>query len=530
MEPLAGAEARTTVVDAQPRASLTQVHGSAALAIIVYLVGALAEFFGCLWLTRGNLVYGVDDAYVHLALAERLAHGLYGLNPHEFCAPSSSIVWPFLLLIGVGTSWHVYVPLALNWICGLGTAYMVGRCVDEWPWEREGRFASGKRAITTILFVLGFNLLGITYLGLEHMLQILLAVMCAYGIIRVSRGAEMPWWAIAAAIAGPAVRYENLAITVGVAVVLFMSGRKRAALWTFLASLVVPIAFSIFLVSHGWFVLPGSVLAKGTNGRGVEGFEKTLSKNFVDNFTDFVRLEWTLILLVAAELWWMRRKLRPVGIAAVTTVLFLFLAVGRSGNHRYECFVVAFATLILFAVLGREYGTRWHVVMVAFLVCAWPYLRYVYYTPVASQNIYQQQYQMARFEQQFYRKNFAANDIGLLSFQLPPNIYLADIAGLASRESLEQRDRSGAWLDSFVRRHDAGLAMIYPQWVRDISPAWSLRGQLMITSEPVAVPYPVVNIYATSVGNAAEIDADLREFRKTLPPGVVLALREESGN
>ena len=496
----------------------------------MFVIGALAEFCACLWLTRGNLVYGVDDAYVHLALAERLAHGFYGLNLHEFCAPSSSILWPFLLLIGVGTRWHVYVPLVLNWGCGLGTAYIIGCCVDAWPWDREGRFAAGKRALTTILYVLGLNLLGLTYLGLEHMLQILLAAICAYGIVRVSRGMPMPWWAIGAAIAGPAVRYENLAVTAGVALTLWMIRRRRAAVLTVLASLAVPLAFSIFLLAHGWFVLPGSVLAKGTNGRGIQGFEKTLAKNFVDNFTDFVRLQWTLVFLVAAELWWMRRKLRPVGVAAVATVLVLFLAVGRSGNHRYECFVVAFAALILFPVLGREYKARWHVVMAAFLVCTWQYFLYAYYAPIASENIYQQQYQMARFEQQFYRQNFAANDIGLVSYHLSPNVYLADIAGLASRESLEQRDRSGAWLDDFARRHNAGMAMIYPQWVREISPSWSLRGQLVMPSPVVGVAFPVVNIYATSIGNAAEIDADLRAFRKTLPPGVVLALRDDSAN
>ena len=39
-----------------------------------------------------------DAPYTHLALAEQIRHGTYGLNPGEPSAPSSTILFPFLLV------------------------------------------------------------------------------------------------------------------------------------------------------------------------------------------------------------------------------------------------------------------------------------------------------------------------------------------------------------------------------------------------------------------------------------------------
>ncbi len=507
--------------------ALTQNHGSAPFAVILFVIGVIAELYACLVATRGVLCYTVDDAYVHMALAEHVAHGTYGLNLHEFSAPSSSILWPFLLLIGVGTSWHLYVPLALNIVFGSMAAWLIGKCVDESPWENGGPSWRLKRMLTVLLFVVGLNLIGLAFMGMEHMLQLLLAAACAYGILQVHRGREMPRWSIAAACAGPAVRYENLAILIAVALVLYWDDRKRAAIWAMLAGLAMPLMFSVFLLAHGSSVLPNSVLMKGTHGGGWKGLLANILLNLIHNVTENTRLSWLVVFLAAAELWWLNRRSRPSAVAAVAIVLGLVLVFGKVGNYRYESFAVAFTVLILFVVLGGQYRVQWHLAMLGFLLCTWPYFRYVAQTPVASQNIYQQQYQMARFVRDYYKKNFAVNDIGVVSYRLPQNIYILDTAGLASPESFMQQNKNAEWADSFTRRHNAGLAMIYTDWLQGIPPAWSLLGRLVLGSELVAPAEDHVDIYATSVGDSAEIDAELRAFQKTLPPRTTLLLRQQ---
>ena len=66
--------------------------GIAFLACLI-----LIEFVSIMMLNSGLLVYTLDDPYIHLALAENIKQGHYGINISEFSAPSSSPLWPFIL-------------------------------------------------------------------------------------------------------------------------------------------------------------------------------------------------------------------------------------------------------------------------------------------------------------------------------------------------------------------------------------------------------------------------------------------------
>ncbi|HKL20996.1 MAG TPA: hypothetical protein VJ904_04275 [Tichowtungia sp.] len=50
-----------------------------------------------LYLNGGVFTYSLDDAYIHLSLAEQIHHGHYGINAGEYSSPSSSVLCPFLL-------------------------------------------------------------------------------------------------------------------------------------------------------------------------------------------------------------------------------------------------------------------------------------------------------------------------------------------------------------------------------------------------------------------------------------------------
>ncbi|MBD0271632.1 MAG: hypothetical protein ICV73_06845, partial [Acetobacteraceae bacterium] len=82
-------------------------------ALLAFALLAAAIALGGAAMTGGHLGYTLDDPYIHLALAEQIARGHYGINPGEVTAPSSSVLWPFLLLPGAGTPWHVWLPLGI---------------------------------------------------------------------------------------------------------------------------------------------------------------------------------------------------------------------------------------------------------------------------------------------------------------------------------------------------------------------------------------------------------------------------------
>ena len=83
------------------------------IAAIALSIGIIFDLAAILTLNAGHLVYTLDDAYIHLALAENIWNGHYGVNANEFSAPSSSILWPFILAPFAGLRIGNYVPLII---------------------------------------------------------------------------------------------------------------------------------------------------------------------------------------------------------------------------------------------------------------------------------------------------------------------------------------------------------------------------------------------------------------------------------
>lgn len=56
-------------------------------------LGIILELFQISKINQGHLAYTLDDAEIHLILAEKILQGHYGINPGELASPSSSILW-----------------------------------------------------------------------------------------------------------------------------------------------------------------------------------------------------------------------------------------------------------------------------------------------------------------------------------------------------------------------------------------------------------------------------------------------------
>src|SRR3989442_3378698 len=91
----------------RPEVGLLVVFGALAACFLVELASILR-------LNEGRFTYTLDDPYIHLALAERIREGHYGINPGEPSAPSSSILWPFLLAPVAGSGLAEYLPLLIG--------------------------------------------------------------------------------------------------------------------------------------------------------------------------------------------------------------------------------------------------------------------------------------------------------------------------------------------------------------------------------------------------------------------------------
>ena len=128
-------------------------------------------------------------------MAERLRHGLYGLNAGEPTSPSSSILWPLLFVPFAGTAFLPWAPLVVNIACGALAAWLLGLMVADSFLPAHRASDRWKAFVLAALLVLAFNLLGLTYTGLEHSLEVLLCVACASAAVRATDGQDAgPDW------------------------------------------------------------------------------------------------------------------------------------------------------------------------------------------------------------------------------------------------------------------------------------------------------------------------------------------------
>ena len=503
----------------------------AVACVALYLAVVLCLFLAIRHRNDGVFTYTLDDPYIHLALAQNLAHGHYGINPGEASSPSSSIVWPLLLVPFAGHAWDVYVPLAWNILfCAIG-AWLIGRTVDRW----RTRWTWGARFAIAAALMLVANLAGLTFIGMEHGLQVLLAIACAAGLAEAFADRPIPAWCLGAAVVGPMVRYENFAIVAAVAIALYGQRRYRAAIAVVGLSLIGPALFSLFLISRGLPALPSSVLVKAK----VYAFHRGL---LVTGIVTVMRsVGWGIVepawwdqLLVAGLLCYLsfRERLRPARflVAAAFFAALLQLIIGRfNWFHRYEVYAFVFTVMIAASALAESTRLRYRYLLAGLLALAWPYELALWETPVAAANVYQQQYQMHRFLAGFSGRVVAVNDLGLVSYDRPPGLYVLDLWGLASPEASRQSNKDNAWLDAITHAHGAALVILYPNWYPEGVPDdWQALGTMCITSRKVSVSRRCVAYYSTPLGDHAALESELAAFTNTLPSSVSMTLGKDT--
>ena len=484
----------------------------AAVAGAVAVVGALILFRN-----DGVFTYTLDDVYIHLALARSIAAGHYGFNLAEVSSPSSSILFPFLLVPFVAAGAGTLAPLLIGTAALLATVYRVHR------WASFELGASVVAAsVISLAFAFGLNLVSIVFTGLEHSLQILLTVIVCDGIVRLAREPDTSdvgreFWV--AVVCGPLVRYELLALSLpALALYAIVRGPGRALLAA--AALAAPlVAFSAFLVARGQPWLPTSVIVHAGYAdlprRGL-GLVVDVARNIIahaNSHAGAVMVMLALVASVGATLRPVERRLAVVSFA----VLVAQLGFGQIGQ-RYELWaLVALAMLALAAVAPLG----WPAPVVARLVLpaaclallGLPYLRALVLVPASANDVYRQQYQMGRLVQRLGVRSVAVNDIGLVGW-MNPGVYVLDVVGLAAGESLSTRQLGRAdsqWLDELANRHQAEVAMLYPGWFPRVPQGWRLEARIHLGRPPRI--YHAAQATATTASGAAQ--ARVGAFDKT---------------
>ncbi|HUG52639.1 MAG TPA: hypothetical protein VMR21_03525, partial [Vicinamibacteria bacterium] len=116
--------------------------------------------------TGGELVYALDDAYIHMAVGRNLAdHGVWGVTRYAFTSSTSSLLWPLLLaLADLVAGAREATPLVLNLVFAAAAVLTADRLLAG--------ATPGIRLVALAALVLLSPLPTLVVSGMEHALHI----------------------------------------------------------------------------------------------------------------------------------------------------------------------------------------------------------------------------------------------------------------------------------------------------------------------------------------------------------------------
>ncbi|KPL86127.1 hypothetical protein [Herpetosiphon geysericola] len=494
---------------------------------LILLIQGVAIYF----LNAGKFLYILDDPYIHLSLARNIAHGHYGINVVEPSAPSSSILWPFILAIFARLPLFEYVPLLLNLILGFLALFFIQKTIKLIFQDQISQF---KHLSIITGFIIIANLVPLIFSGMEHVLQVVITMIITYNLLELQINQKLNKLLIVALILNPFVRYETLALSVPVLLFLYLKGYRRLAGIGLVGTLLPLAGFSYFLHSLGLGYLPTSVIIKSSlfsNKSSIEVLMTTLLFS-MEALTWFYLLG--MLILIGLKV---RNNIsRQLSLITATAIgLQLIFGTTLGAFYRYETYMIVFSTLICLylyresvpAAFITPIKTTITILVILVMLTVSDYVYNLIYIPVMSNNIYSQQYQMARFTNTYYRGRVGVNDIGLVSYL--NNDYTLDLFGLSNIDVIDYRKhQTPNWMEQIASSYNVDLIMIYAEWFPTFIPdQWTKLGDLHLSTQLSAAAHRDVAFYVRNPANAEAIGQLLEQFSQSLPKGSEFRFAQE---
>lgn len=492
-----------------------------------------------LMLNDGVFLYTLDDPYIHLQFSTQLARGHFGLLPDEIASPSSSILWPLLLVPFSLVDFHEFAPLAIN-ILAITASFLLWRRVlvrfvlaGDHPSE-PGELA--RASVLALLALITTNAVGLVFSGMEHSLQLTATLAALTGAIELIETGRIRWWLIAGIVTGPLLRYENVPVSATALLVMAASGFW---LWSLLAGAAVIAGlggFALVSLSAGLPPVPGSLRVKTLVGQNPSHLLSEI-RSLMGHFVSYMlRGRWIadgLVLIglllarpfLAHEKFGLKRGLFLGGILGIAGAQLIFGAHYNQG--RYDCY--AFNASLLGIAYFYRTGLRklslqtpgWRLFAGGAFIAIPLLLRSsgaFLLTPLAAQDIYRQQWQMQRYLRTLADEGVAVHDVGIISYYSGQRVL--DLIGLGSEEVRQRQSASDFTPQeaaAFMRQRkiNAVLVPAAEQRFKDMERVAVFH----LGREIVSVATREVVLYAIDAAAAARLRQKAIDFAPTMPAG-----------
>jgi hypothetical protein len=513
-----------------------------AISALSYLMLIALSLSVSMALNHDTVVYALDDPYIHLAMARNWlrAHSV-GVTPGHFAPASSSPLWVVLLvacsaLVGLQDT----LPLALNMLASLGLLALFWRGREQLRGSALGVDDDQHWSLIAAGLPLLLNLPALSLCGMEHVLHAALVLGFTIGVWRYLQRANLsiyPVYALSAML--PLVRLESVFVIGAAALVLLRHRKPRHAFGLVIVAALPVIAQGVVMHANGGFYLPNPIVAKALPPL----FSAWLERWGLELLG---LLSHPMLLLVFG--WSLVYRRAQTGLAA-DGFLFCFLiallhsalsTVGGIGYlDRYESYVV---DLGLFFVCASDMQAARHVAALpkSRAQRRWGRLERVLVVlgvlekgalfitaTLATNDIYEQQYQMARLvKQQFPHSGIAVNDLGLVSLRAGGTV--TDLVGLGTTEVLRAQRAAGDLtlldervIDPILAHNRTDLMIIYTSWFSPrLYAGWQPVAAWSLPRPPITAGGSRVVFFAPDAARARELTRRLHAFEGELPKHV----------
>ena len=305
----------------------------------------------CLKETQGHFTYGLDDPYIHLAIAKNFAaHGIWGVSSYANTSASSSPLWTAMITVAIKLTGNtIFSPLILGMIfAALCPTYLYKRFVAR-------GISIPVAAIASIAIFLVSPLHILPFIGMEHCLQIFLVLLYCFWLLDTlpkESEARDAWIAIALTALMCLTRYECIFLVVVPFCAALWKRDFRLAASLALGPILGLGGFALFSHSMGMPLIPNSILLKGNRPAGslfayihnifwrMEGSLYSSWPSFTDVF--LLALASGLILFTKP----FRASTKSLRVVVWSSVIGCALHAGFAtigfSIYRYEAYLVAF--------------------------------------------------------------------------------------------------------------------------------------------------------------------------------------------
>jgi hypothetical protein len=421
------------------------------------------------WIGAGQPILAVDDGYVHLALAESLRSGGWGLAGDPTAAGSSSILWPWLLApLADGGPAGVIWAQALACI-GLAAAQGLGARL-----LREAGLAPLPAAIATIFILTCAAGPAHAAAGMEHCAHAAATLAGLLAILRLGRGLAPGSAVLAFAATAPLWRYEGLALFALLLAALVLA-RRPATAGLILTGVALAAGLNAGMaVAHGAPALPVSLTDRGGLAGGPD-------------LAGILAGPWARPALLAG--------LVLAGLAAMTRAPVAFAGLALLGAHmiagefgergRLDFYATTAGWLAVLAAgapllprLGRPVPLALAGALALAALCK-SHLVAVLDTPAAARDLSRTAL-AARIVADAVEGPVGADGMGLIAYGADHRV--VDLVGWGSaapRDALRE-GRWASWADQAMAGAGARLAILSATQAPDPDPRWRAVGEIAL--------------------------------------------------